>query len=770
MNKRNSVFANLAISYISVVLVIVLLICSFFYIYFSGNYKEELRSKNQLMLENTARTIENTVLERVQQIYVEIALGQTAELHLLSGPAYQSNLSKMLDLQEVLKSKAASNSDIVQAIHLYSPEQKVMLSSVYGLKLGADQGDGAAFFAEWINGMSSNKQGSLWTRTRMVSQDIFSSLPGSNDQALITYAHSYPFQASGDNSDLFIAIDVKEQAIGGIIQNMMPSHYESSFVLDRSGKIITGTYTGELDLEGSFGTGITQAADKEAGSFTDTINRIPYVISYQTLPSTQWKIYNAVPANSFYEQSIVVQKLILGICLFAILLGLVLSGILAKVNYIPVKRLAGKIRDLTGPAPEHATNEYRLIDTAFIRLNDKVSSLEDSLQASRAAALQNVVLNMLQGGYTGEELAEELQCLGLAREYSQYCCLLLSPAEASARLSSRNIQAGTEQLIHRLEAVSPQNSRLIAEELPDNKLVVILCTDAADEDLLSQLAGNMLAESRQQLGLGVQIAWGTWVQALDEIHQSYNEAHILMKYGYFLPEISVLNDRLLLKREQCPDEIPQALLTKFKEKLQTRQLPDIVQAIRQLVTAMREGPYAADYCHFILANTVFVYSDYLRSVRHKYPASDHPDLYNQYTGLNHIRHFEEWLVDSVSAFTDRMEKRNSGRAVTSIESAKQYIETHLPDDLSLETVAARVFISPKYLSRLFKEEVGTTYTDYVTGRRMEQAKLLIENNNMTVEQVAETVGYGTTAYFIKRFKEMYGCTPGNYLRSTAEQA
>lgn len=770
MKKWNSVFANLAMSYISVVLVIVLLICSFFYIYFSGNYKEELRSKNQLMLENTARTIENTVLQRVQQIYLDIALGQTAELHLLSGLSFQSHLSNMIDLQEVLKSKVASNSDIVQAIHLYSPEQKVMLSSVYGLKLDADQGDGSAFFADWINGMGSNTHSSLWTRTRMVSQDIFSSIPGGNDQSLITYAHSYPFQASGDNSDLFIAIDVKEKAIGGIIQNMMPSHYESSFVLDCSGKIISGTAAGQLELEGSFGKGITPAVDAEAGSFNDTMNGIPYVISYQTLPSTQWKIYNAVPANSFYEQSIVVQKLILGICLFAILLGLVLSGILAKVNYTPIKRLAGKIKDLTGSAPEYAANEYRMIDTAFIRLNDKVSSLEDTVQASRAAVKQNVVLNMLQGGYTAEELAEELQFLGLDREYSHYCCLLLSPLEASVRLSSRHMQAVSEQLVHRLEAVSLQDSRLIAEELPDNKIVVILCTYTADEDLLPQLSGSVLSESRQQLGLDVQIAWGDWVQEMNKIDLSYNEAQILMKYGYFLPERSILSDRRLLEREQSSDEIPQALLSKFKEKLQTRQLPDIVQAVQQLVTAMREGLYPADYCHFILANTVFVYSDYLRSVRFKHPVQDHPDLYNQYTGLNHIRHFQEWLVDSVSAFTDRMEKRNSERAVTSIESARLYIEAHLPDDLSLETVAARVFISPKYLSRLFKEELGTTYTDYVTGQRMEQAKLLIENNTMTVEQVAETVGYGTTAYFIKRFKEMYGCTPGNYLRSTAEQA
>ena len=97
---------------------------------------------------------------------------------------------------------------------------------------------------------------------------------------------------------------------------------------------------------------------------------------------------------------------------------------------------------------------------------------------------------------------------------------------------------------------------------------------------------------------------------------------------------------------------------------------------------------------------------------------------------------------------EQMEKRNNDRAVSSIDAAKQYIRNHLSEDLSLETVAAQVFISPKYLSKLFKEESGITYTDYVTSQRMEKATALIVNNNMSVEQIASTVGYRTAAYFI----------------------
>lgn len=383
MKKWNSVFANLAVSYISIVLVIVLLLCSVFYIYFSKSYEEELHSKNQLIIDNTAQTIEATVLQRVQQIYLNLSLDKTADIRLFADSSYKNNLSKAIDLQELLQSEVAAHSDLIYAAHLYYPEQNVMLSSNYGLKFNADQGSSAVFFADWMNGMRGNKQNQLWTTTRLIPQDIYSSLPNSKSEALITYTHSYPFQASGENSDLMIAIDLKESAISGVIRNMMPAQYESTFILDRSGSLITGSDYESLGLHNAPDSSITETllSKAESGRFKDTINDAPYAVSYQTLPSTGWKIYSAMPASFFYQKLIFVQKLVLVICVAALLIGIVLSGIFARVSYSPIKRLAGRIKDLSGHAPENVTNEFKLIDTAFIRLNDKVSNLEETLQA-----------------------------------------------------------------------------------------------------------------------------------------------------------------------------------------------------------------------------------------------------------------------------------------------------------------------------------------------------------------------------------------------------
>ncbi len=774
MKKGNSVFANLAVSYAAIVLIIVLLLCSVFYIYFSNNYKEELRNKNQLLLENTAKTIETSVLQRVRQVYLDLSVDRTADIRLFADSSYQDKLSRTVDLQALLKSEVNSNSDIVQAVHLYYPETNIMLSSLYGLKFNASQDDGALFLADWVESMRSAKQSSLWTPTRQIPNDIFSSIPDKSGSALITYAHTYPFRGSGESSDLIIAIDVKESAISSVLETMMQGQHANTFILDESGSMISRSVKSGPALRNPYDAATTgellSEATNDGGSYEKTLNLSSHVVSYHTVPLTGWKLYSTVPSDIFYKKLFMVQKLVLGICLLAIVIGMVLSGLFAKAHYSPIKRLAGRAKGL----PEHAhgqlVNEYRMIDTAFDRLNDIVSSLEETLEANSPAIRRNALMKMLQHSYSREQLAKELNILGISRDYRYFSCAIIHSREAHARLSSRSKPYAASSMMARLEAACGTTSRGIAAELPDKKVVVLICSSEPDDTLLEQLAHAIMLEDEQQLALDDQMSWGAWVEDISEVHTSFQEAQTLIKYGYFLPDAAVLRDRGLLQRESSGEEIPQSMLARFKEKLHARQLDDIVAAVDQLVAAMREGTYSASYCHFILSNAVFIYSDYLKSVRYQHPVQGNLDVYHQYNDTFHIEHFRAWLIASISDCIAHMEKRNSDRASSSIDSVKQYIRDHLADDLSLETVAAQVFISPKYLSKLFKEENGVTYTEYVTSQRMEKARLLIESNDMTVEQVAAMVGYGTAAYFIKKFKEMYGCTPRNYLRNTVNQA
>lgn len=98
-----------------------------------------------------------------------------------------------------------------------------------------------------------------------------------------------------------------------------------------------------------------------------------------------------------------------------------------------------------------------------------------------------------------------------------------------------------------------------------------------------------------------------------------------------------------------------------------------------------------------------------------------------------------------------------------IYQIKKIIELEYADSLDLNSLSKRVFLTPSYLSKLFKLETGTTVIEYMISVRMNKAKqLLKEQTQLKTYQVGEMVGYKDPAYFNKQFKKVVGLTPKEY--------
>ncbi len=113
------------------------------------------------------------------------------------------------------------------------------------------------------------------------------------------------------------------------------------------------------------------------------------------------------------------------------------------------------------------------------------------------------------------------------------------------------------------------------------------------------------------------------------------------------------------------------------------------------------------------------------------------------------------------------ESRSKRVSSTHLSKAIRYLQVHYGEEIDLETLAKNVFVSSCYLSHLFRNEMGTTFSDYLTRIRLENAKRLLLDGE-SVEQVSERVGYNDSNYFIKIFKKYVGVTPAKYRRSIAE--
>lgn len=94
-----------------------------------------------------------------------------------------------------------------------------------------------------------------------------------------------------------------------------------------------------------------------------------------------------------------------------------------------------------------------------------------------------------------------------------------------------------------------------------------------------------------------------------------------------------------------------------------------------------------------------------------------------------------------------------------------HIQSHLCEDISIDTLSSLCCISRAYLIRLFKKHLGLSPLHYINQRRVERAQLLLMTSEMTVKQIAYSLGYNDHGYFIRLFRKYTGVTPLEYKRN-----
>lgn len=121
-----------------------------------------------------------------------------------------------------------------------------------------------------------------------------------------------------------------------------------------------------------------------------------------------------------------------------------------------------------------------------------------------------------------------------------------------------------------------------------------------------------------------------------------------------------------------------------------------------------------------------------------------------------------WLTRAVTRYTSLVfERSDTGRRGV-IFRAIHYTKRHLAEKVTLEAAAEEAGFSPSHFSRIFKEEMGCTFSEYVSRLRIEQSKILLLTGKLSVQEVGDAVGYGEQSYFIKVFRKYTGVSPGKF--------
>ena len=91
-----------------------------------------------------------------------------------------------------------------------------------------------------------------------------------------------------------------------------------------------------------------------------------------------------------------------------------------------------------------------------------------------------------------------------------------------------------------------------------------------------------------------------------------------------------------------------------------------------------------------------------------------------------------------------------------------YINNHYFENLTLESISTRYYLSTFYFSRTFKEVTGFHFIEYLNNVRIKEAKKLLINSSRSIHEIAAAVGFNNTTHFGRVFKQITGCSPSAY--------
>lgn len=138
------------------------------------------------------------------------------------------------------------------------------------------------------------------------------------------------------------------------------------------------------------------------------------------------------------------------------------------------------------------------------------------------------------------------------------------------------------------------------------------------------------------------------------------------------------------------------------------------------------------------------------------------DLFNELKKLATIGEIKAYIHKYIDTIIVELNKTQTSHNSFLINKAIESINSNLYTDVSLTGVAKSVYVNPNYLSKIFKQETGKSFIEYVTEMKMNEAKKLLKTSHHKIYEIADMLQYRDVNHFTKVFKKVYGVSPTEY--------
>lgn len=542
------------------------------------------------------------------------------------------------------------------------------------------------------------------------------------------------------------------------------------FVVNESGQIVfhnnrnyIGTRLSEPNL-----TQIKQAETLEPIKMS--LNGTPSVMNVKPARNQNWYYVSSISEAELYRNVNHVKLLIYSVAALLVLIASIIALHAATSLYRPVRNLTRSIQAYKqGDAEDNdnatGRNEIERVTRTIHTMLRHTQQLEKNLERYKDKMETHTLHQYLVGNIQEPDARSDLR-FSPSDTYIAVILLEFDPWKLYAQYPQDDqylLYFAIENIAHEVMGNYGNIHTLMMH--PGRFLTLVAHSDVLEAEQLRKASNHLLETIQQYLKLSATLSVSYSLQGLTGLPEAYKQADQAARYRFVLHEERTIFINELDPATSMQFEDIAELTYKILDKLKLAQIDEAEAEFIHLMEGLKDGAvFPVQSIHGFFSQLVGSIYRCLH-VHHSIVLTPerHRALLSSLSAQQTLGEVEAFFSTSIfGVIRECLAEKSQPAQEEKIRQLTQYIHKHYDQDISLQHCADWMEMNTFQVSRLFKKHTGQNFVDYVIQYRIEQAKLMLTDTDMRIQDIADKLRYNSVQSFIRTFKKTTGMTPGQY--------
>lgn len=485
----------------------------------------------------------------------------------------------------------------------------------------------------------------------------------------------------------------------------------------------------------------------ESGYFITDINGIKSVIIYTNADKHHWRYISIIEYNTLLARVNKIQTICIIMTILIALVGFIAAYIFSRRLSIPIKTMSDNMKNLQ--------SENRQLEK--LSRNRKVIEL-----------LENNGLDNNGNRKTGTELLTLIGMkITLETNFILICIYSDRYKSLLEKYGTLEVQAYKFAAYNILSELMGEKAKTYYVDIGDDKSLVFMDADGV---ITKEYLEAQIIQMQKHMNNYFEVSMSVIVDSMksdpESLYSIYEEMEEALSGSIFFEEGCCIYLSELKVNKDCRYEYPDQKEKYLMESLMLGKADEAKKIYEDIIIETYQYPIII--YNMVISRLIFAIENVVSVIRKnglETSFSGNLILSNLMNEADKIEARNKKFYELFDRIQKEMENRKSDKPKQIVEKINSLLETGYNDSsFSLDYLASSIGISTAYMCRIYKQHTGNTINDILASIRMNKAKELLVGTQMSVNEIAEKVGYANTTYFYRIFKKENGVTPNEYRR------